>query len=304
MIKYFIFSKNRLDNQATLERIPGFIRKQTTLVVYPDEYEQYNSTWGDVVEVISSPSGVNGLPARRDWVFNEFGGKDIIFQLDDDLNLSVAKEQELSPFISGLAFKKTPTDVVVEAWRKLEDFINESSNNGFYAGSLYPRVAPIPFYSYPAAMNRRLMSAWWIDTAQIDVSTIDFTSVTYAEDFYVSCQLFERGFATVQTSIITLDNFKTGNPGGLSGIRFAEGHNRSMELLHKFYPEATKLTYKEGALGDNVAKISLNSKKLFAGDLAEASERFDNLYYNTIGFHVYERKQTHKLRAAARKAKL
>ena len=295
-MSFFVFT-----DQQTLNRLPQSILDITTLVVYEDEMDLYLSNWGEVVDVISSPPGIKGLPARRQWVYETFGDGRIIVQLDDDLRFGMSSEQLTSPYMSGKS-SNTATDEMIQAkWDEQVKFFHTASAHGFPVGSFFPKVAPLTYKDYPCVMNRRIMSAFWIDTSKVDLSGIDFVGAPAAEDFYLHCQLMTMGIPNVQSSIITLDNFVTGNDGGLSGIRDEKMHNDSMEFVHNKYPDATKIKYGTGALGSNVAKLTINSKKLFSDNLEELTAAFHKLYEATAGETKANRTIEYKTRQTNRK---
>ena len=266
IIKPIIFTRGRLNNQVTLNQFPKWLQKLTTMIVYPEEYEEHNKLYGNITNVIKTPDDCRGIAKRREWVALN-GSKDHIqWQLDDDLTFCKAKNEGQDgswPFLKFTAMEESD-------WNQLLNDIEIACDLGFWCGGLGQRIAPAGISDFPAAINSRIYTNTWFDFRKIIASRYDWIGLEWEddeflpEDFHIQCQLVERGIPVINMNKWASSGNKTQSAGGCATTRTLENHNNGMIKFQKVWNNCTKLRWKDSWIKDvKKAALTIRLSKLY-----------------------------------------
>jgi hypothetical protein len=89
-MKIFVPSYKRGNNVKTIYSLSKNLLKNTSLVVYPEEFEEYKKSCGSMCEVVSCPLriGERGLANKKQWILDAYDVP-YHFYFDDDLEFGV-----------------------------------------------------------------------------------------------------------------------------------------------------------------------------------------------------------------------
>lgn len=252
MIDLLIMTFKRLDKQITLNSIPESFKKQTTLVVQPQEEEEARKVHPNVFVV----SGDNiGISQTRKEIAEEWGcnRNSRHWVLDDDLEIMK------SEMVDGKIVKAPVDDV---SFQECLDLIEETMDDGFYHGGIGSTLVN-PIGKWPFTNNSRILANVFYDGQALSETfkEIDWI-LDDAEDYYVNLQLLTRGIPNrVLYKFISNPGFSNAD-GGCSTYRTIESHNTACKKLAEKFPEFVSIKTKVATSGPwkGIERLGINGK--------------------------------------------
>ena len=264
-IKPVIFTRGRLNNQVTLSQMPDYMKAQTTMVVYPSEYQAHRELYGTICQVVSAPEHVQGIAKRRRWAALR-STKRIQWQLDDDLTFCKAKEEGRDGSWPFLKFEPMQE----EDWYRLEEDIVEACDIGFKCGGLGQRISPSGISDFPGSVNSRVYTNTWFDFRTIEPRDFDWIGTEWEkdeflpEDFHIQCQMVKKGIPILNLNKYATGGNKTQAAGGCATTRTLTNHNNGMKRFAEVWSDCATLRWKDGwEKGSKKAALTLRLSKLY-----------------------------------------
>jgi hypothetical protein len=226
-MRIFVPSRGRWALPHTLTRLPESILKRTTLVVPPDEYDNYHSVYPDVH--IAAP-GVYSIGAVRQWITEQ---ADKVCMVDDDLTFATRRGDEPNKFRPATMGEIGDMFYVIEAMLREDPHIGVATREG---GNVF--TGNVKF-------NTRILRILAYDTNVLRKHGIRFDRMEIMEDFDVALQLLELGYANYCINWIVHDQKGSGTYGGCSTYRTLESQAEAAHKLKALHPEFVKVIQKE-----------------------------------------------------------
>lgn len=266
MIAPVIFTRGRVDNQVTLSQMPSMYQNLTTLLVYPEEYDEHKERYGSICNVRACPDEVRGIAKRREWAAKNLSESVIQWQLDDDLTFCKAKRDGMDgswPFLKFTAMED-------EDWHELFKDIHTACDVGFKVGGLGQRISPAGIGDFPGSANSRVYTNTWFDFRTINPNSFDWVGSEWnddeflPEDFHIQCQMVKSGIPILNFNKWGSAGNKTQAAGGCATTRTTENHNRGMIKFADVWSECATLRWKDGwEKGTKKAALTIRLGKLW-----------------------------------------
>ena len=273
MIDIIIPTFRRLNNQITLNSIPVKFRKQTTLVVQPQESNAARKVHSNVW--ITDGDNI-GIAKTREQISYEWGVKlkSRFWVIDDDCVWFLHTPKET--FEVDGHVRKSP--ITEETFGEMLADIEETIDAGYAHGGVGTTINN-PIGKYPHIDNTRIISNVWYDGAALcdEIPKIDWL-LDGAEDYYVNLQLLTRGYPNRVIYKYVINPSVSQAEGGCSEYRDIEFHNEACRKLARAFPEFVTLKEKETNAGPwkGMTKLGINGKwkKAYASSQINTLEEF------------------------------
>jgi hypothetical protein len=225
-MQIIIPTRQRRDQQLTLQSLPGELRKRTTIVC-PNKEAFYLSALDERVKVIAQPYSDWTIARKRRWILEEFHqrGEEKIIMLDDDLRFSTRINED------DWHLKELTGNDLIEQFQLLEDKL----------GPEFPHVG-----FGPRQGNNRLEEVGWKTPAKmcyslgyylpVVVKECELGRIETREDMDLTLQLLRKGYPNAVLQTTVNDQRKYDAPGGATNERTIESSNADAYKLAQLHP--------------------------------------------------------------------
>lgn len=229
-MKIYIPTKGRPNRQETLSGLPAAVRRHAAfLVIEEGEYDDYAAAGYEDILLVH-PKGLR-IPGIRQWIVDQHGEQDDdprLIMMDDDLKFFRRRTDHPGRFE-----KTTPNDVMTMLkliHQKLEQYAQVSVANRQQAHRLPP-------YETHMARIRCLLAH---DVEVLQQEGIRYDRLPLMEDFDVTLQLLQRGYATCSITQFIIDQGESNADGGCSTYRTPDMQAEAALGLEKLHPTVVK----------------------------------------------------------------
>ena len=228
--KIYIPTYGRVGKQITFNALPEKWKKKTVLVIHEKEKDLHQG-----YPVLICPEQGKGIAPVRKWIA-EYADMTRYAVLDDDICFMKTKQKDE---VAVNNRKLRP-----EEFEELIIKINQAMDEGFIHVACEVTWNP-PIFDKDFLINTRITNNIFYDGTKLPWEHLDWTSLSFAEDYYINLQLLTLGFRNkVFLRYRTTTMSVTQAPGGCSSFRNIENHNESMRKLKHFFPEFVTLKEK------------------------------------------------------------
>lgn len=241
MIEKFFIPTYRRNRIFTFEALSKTYQDKVVLVVDEEDYKVHSKNYECIICPVQGkgPEGSNpndyGLPATRAWL-SEYA-KDIRYGvMDDDIKdfiYTIRPENKTDDIYYNTPLTENQFD---EMFGLLDSWMDEGY---VYVGLDVTWNPPI---SKDEHVNFRSTISHFYNGPKFPRENIDWTSIKYAEDYYVLLQLLTSGYQNKISTRYRVRPFLTNLAGGCETTRSLELNNQSSIDLAKKFPEFVKIT--------------------------------------------------------------
>lgn len=260
-MRIVIPSMGRAQRQFTLRELPSSLLDRVTLVVHPDEADEYRRAFPDI-RVDAQPVGVEGIAQVREWVLFDSPDPHVIF-CDDDLRFSVRPDGVTDRLVPA-----TPEDVhgafaTLDA--SLDSYahcsISERNGNNRVDAEYAHNTRLLRVLAYNADMIRSAGCSFIIPG--------DHEHHQMMEDYHMSLSLLRAGYQNVVYYAWAQDQQGSDLLGGCSVYRTGPAQAESARRLKAAHPDFVTLVEKttEGgwrSVGATRLDVKIAWKKAYA----------------------------------------
>lgn len=238
MMRIYIPTMGR-KNQVTYSQLPLALQKVTTLVVPQDELASWR---GSGIDVVAHPRSCKSIGPVRQFICAElhnvskYGAK--LIMLDDDIRFSARRTDDPTKFCP------TRDEDIILGFKMVEDLVGSYG----HAAIRHREMAnESPVVEYAA----RALRALAYDVRLLKKVGARFDRIIVMEDFDVTLQLLEAGYANAIYSGIIQNQNGSGAAGGCSTYRTMEKQAEGAHGLARLHPGFVKVVEKttKGAWG-------------------------------------------------------
>lgn len=227
MIPVYIPTYRRIEEQRTWDILPPTIRRYACLVVPADEVEAHQQRGRRVI-----PCPVQGcIAATREWIVRRARslGHQHVGMMDDDIRTFVYSQ----PFVAGSRSINDP--FAMDDWLKAVQWVQTTLTTTPACGF---KTTLAPSLLLDTDIPARMTCAFFLNTETLPIDQLDWCSVDYGEDLFLTLQLIRMGVANVMSNRFRFIPPRTGGCGGCTAQgRNSDEHNRSMQyLIDQFHP--------------------------------------------------------------------
>lgn len=258
--KIIIPTHNRINKQKTYDCLPQKWKDITVFVVQASQYQEMCEAWGED-KVISLPEDITTIAPTREWIFHNLGQcRHIVF--DDDLTFRIRQPVWEDPNDGKFKTFKWEEQHFDEAFAEIDEWMDQ----GIIFGGLLETTTRPSKKSWPHHDVTRICTNVFYDGTKVP-KNIEWTRVTFAEDFDVTLQLLSRGTMNRVNTKYCVQGSATNSKGGCSEYRTLELQNESQQTLADLWPgyiRVTERTMKTGPWKGQVKKgVTISWKKIF-----------------------------------------
>lgn len=248
-MRILIHTYGRSNRQTTWENLPPEIQKQTDLVVQIREAHLYPG-----YPIIVLPPEITKLADTREYIFSTFSD-DYICILDDDLVFATRRVDVPTRFYSA-----TPEDII-ELFQQIRWCVQDRAplvGVGAREGGNY--------HTAPELYATRQMRIHAINAKLYRQLGIKFNRVEVMEDFDVTLQFLEAGYANLVLNRWVTNQHGSNTLGGCSHYRTPEVQSASAEKLAQLHPGLVTILRKKTRTswnGEERTDVRISWKKAF-----------------------------------------
>jgi hypothetical protein len=252
-LHYFIPTRGRPDFY-TWKAITPKMRKETSIVVREDEYEQYLAA-NPYAKFLILPPGTEGISSTRQFIIEQ--NHKYIVMLDDDI-----RNFGYKPDITKQSIAMADDNVVDEAF----DNILTLFKMGYSHVSIFDRPRCGLSKGRYFSENGLAMQIIGFETETVHKEGLKFTDVLLAQDKHMTLSLLERGYKNALLAYFTFNCLGTQAAGGCSIFRTADMINEQATLLQSLHPNTVSITPKVvnyRGISEVVNKVTIQWKRSF-----------------------------------------
>lgn len=263
----YIPTRGRIMNQITLSNLPEQLAQKTRLVVDKSEYDAHVQVYGKL-RVIAAPETCNSIGKVRQFIIEQhdsqiYGSK--IIMLDDDLGFNMRRTDIREKFLPAT------DEAIIAGFKLVEDLLGKFVHGGIRARQMSQSAPDIDY-------NCRTLRALAYDVSVFHEHKISFDRLIVMEDFDVTLQLLELGYANFNISTIIQGQGSSNAPGGCSLYRDSERQAQGAFGLANFHPEfvkvRTKKTNWKGWGSDERVDVTISWKKAHEHGIAQWKKEY------------------------------
>ena len=286
--KIYIPTYRRVNRQLTYDNLPKHWQEKTVLVVSQDEYDELSKKYNCIVCPWqgAAPEGENpenyGISPTRRWIAEQAG--EIKYGvLDDDLHEFVYTRRPSEPESHSMVntpfsmrtLKEGYEHVFEEMMETFDQWLDEFATVGL-------EVTWNPPFDEDYKDCWRQTTNHFFNGKIFPTNDIDFTSIKFAEDYYILLQLLTKGYKNRVSMRYRVRPDLTQAVGGCSEYRTFEAHNEAMVQLQSVFPEFVKLKEKvaKGGKWGGMPKLAANIqwKKAWKSSQENEHATLENLF--------------------------
>ncbi len=232
MLRIYIPTFGRANDQRTFHELPPKLQAQTTLVVDSREKKFYPE-----YPTMVCPPSVNTIGKVRQHIIQThdveaYGPK--LIMLDDDLKFATRRKDDPSKFLTA-----TPKEIE-QCFAFVEKILGWYAHAGIVAREGGNRSAG----AGPVVECTRLLRALAYDVTVLRKHKVKFDRLIVMEDFDVALQLLRLGYSNAAVTAWCQDQGSSSAPGGCSTYRTMEKQREGAEGLVKLHAPFVKLVEK------------------------------------------------------------
>lgn len=251
-LQIFIPTLGRSENQVTWNNLPPEIQKHTKLVLQTKEaLENVRAYDSHHAGMILLPENITSIGPTRQYLVENFGP--FILMLDDDLDFAVRRADDPTRFtpasgIDVIHMMDTIYQVLIQGTHPL---VGVSAREGANYDTKQFKYAT------------RQLRVHGVDTEIFREKNIRYDRISYMEDFDVTLQVLENGYANaVLNGWVHNQRGGSNAKGGCSTTRTLEAHNEAAKELKRLHPRYVQLVDKEsGNWGGARTDVRVSWKK-------------------------------------------
>lgn len=226
----YIPTSGRPDTQRTLEEVPENRLKDTFLVVYEREKEQYSK-----YNLIVVPENITKIHEKRQYILDQhdetkYGSK--ILMLDDDLKFQIRRIDDKEKFREATKEEKEI------CFDKIENYLEDYAHVGVLGREGGNRVTE------SSIECTRIQRVLGYRTDILKNNSVRFDLTPFQEDFSVNLQLLTKGYKNIVICDYIQGQQQSGSAGGCSSYRTKEKHGESCKRLQSLFPEFVSVVTK------------------------------------------------------------
>lgn len=235
----FIPTMGRVDNQITLSDLATHpdLLKMTKLVVRDFEFDDYDFTHGDKVEVIALPSDIEDIGQTRQWIVDNCP-TDYLIMLDDDLRF----------------YKRLPESVSLrytdgeQLYAMFEELLEWMEFDGVPITGISARQGNNRVEGRYSEVTRQ-MFAHGVDVQKFKELGLRYDNLKLMEDFHLLLSLFTQGHKNRIFYEYCCGQPESNADGGCSTYRTGEAQKEAAESLEFDFPDFVTVVIKKPKTG-------------------------------------------------------